>query len=290
MIPHPAPSGSFPTGKGRKTLGAFLVLFWLGLFAVPFLGAEDAGTLKPKRSWKEYFLGRSRGRSLPSRPGAKARADAFEELNPEGMVDLVDAQTTNIVDYGGYRANFRFYSAGGILSHLSFGVFQRLNIGASWDLEDLIGSKSPSTNPPTLNAKFRVYDGGMRLPSVAVGYDGQGRFFNDAKDEYDERERGLYVVFGRELLLPKLEFYGGANIADFKGSKFLGTVGASYTIEQKVALITEYDNIRVARDNRWNAAVRVFPIPSLGIDFGFRRIASNREKERIVRINYVGNF
>ena len=79
-------------------------------------------------------------------------------------------------------------------------------------------------------------------------------------------------------------------MAEFKDAKVLGSIGISYQVEQRLAVFTEYDNIRVGPENRWNAGVRIFPVPSLGIDFAFRRIASNQDKERIVRINYVGTF
>lgn len=272
-----------------KKLTWFFVLFIFTLSTQNFLYSKEKTTDKPKRTWREYFM---RGTKEVKSPEIKKEsfADDTEDLNPEGMIDLIDMPTSNVIDYGGYRLNFRLYSKGGFLSHISFGVFRRLNIGASWDNEEVIGSENPSTNVPTLSVKFRAYDGGQILPSFALGYDGQGRFFNRTTDEYQERERGLFAVFGRELFFPKLEVHAGANIAKFKEGIVLGFVGLSYTIEQKIALITEYDNIRVGPDNRWNAGIRVFPIPALAIDFAFRRIASDKEKERIVRINFVGSF
>ena len=221
---------------------------------------------------------------------AEAESEPSGEFNPEGMMDLIDSQTPNAIDYGADRLNFRLFSQGGLLSHLSFGVFRRLNIGASWELEDVIGSENPSTSAPALNVKFRVYDGGEVLPAAAIGYDGQGRFFDKASDEYGERERGLYLALGREVFFPRLEWYGGVNISKFKEGLLFGSVGLSYSLEEKFVLMTEYDNVRDGPNNRWNAGIRVFPIPSLGIDFAFRRIASNQDKERVIRINYVGSF
>lgn len=277
----------------KKVFFLFIVVvFFINFFVFAETEKTETGKTPPahKKRLRDYFQ-----RSSETNDGEKkmkrepVRVDS-EELNPEGMVDLIDSPTSNIIDYGAYRLNFRLYSQGGLVSHLSFGVFRRLNIGASWDNEQVIGSETPRTNAPALNVKFRVYDGSEILPSVAIGYDGQGRFFNRALDEYDERERGLFVVFERELLIPKLEAYGSANIAKFKDGTVLGSVGLSYTIEQKVALMTEYDNIRSGPDNRWNAGIRIFPLPALSIDFAFRRIASNKDKERIIRINFVGNF
>lgn len=273
-----------------KRANARLLSFLIGCLmlagSAPAL-AEDQESQIPERSWKEYFR-RSRTKTPPEEK--RSRLDSSTETNPEGMVDLIDIPTTNSIDYGAFRLNFRLYSQGGLQSHLSFGVFRRLNIGATWDNEKVIGSEDPSTNRPTLNTKIRVYDGGEVLPSFAIGYDGQGRFFNKTTDEYAERERGLYGVIGREIFFPGFEAHGGVNIAQFKEGRVLGFVGLSYTIEQMFVLMAEYDNIRVSADNRFNAGFRVFPIPSLGIDFAVRRIGSDKEKERIIRINWVGSF
>lgn len=286
----------------NRNKGSFKRLFFLAMvgsfvFAYSPVRSEEKNE-KPKRSWRDFFKGSSRKKETEGDSGSSFRrkkeisdsGELSEESNPEGMVDLVDAPTTNIIDYGGYRLNFRLYSGGGLVSHLSFGVFRRLNIGASWDNEKVIGTEDPTTNSPTLNIKLRAYDGSRILPSLAIGYDGQGRFFNKATDQYTERERGLYLAFEREFFFPRLEFYGGTNIAKFKEGEVYGFVGASYLIEQKIALIMEYDNIRVGPRNRWNAGIRVFPISSLAIDFAVRKIGSIEDKERIVRINYVGSF
>lgn len=274
----------------KKERFSFLLIafFFLTLFLQnSVLYAEKGELNKSQKRWREYF---QRGREKGSSVEKKAEYNDREELNPEGMVDLVDSPTSNIIDYGGYRLNFRLFSNGGVTNHISFGVFRRLNIGASWDVEKVIGTEDPSMNVPSLNIKFRVSDGTELLPSLAIGYDGQGRFFDKSTDQYKERERGLFMVFGREIFIPKLESYGGINIAQFKEGIVLGFVALSYTIEEKVALMTEYDHIRTASNNRWNIGVRIFPIPSLGIDFAVRHVGSNQDKERVVRINYVGSF
>lgn len=283
------------TFKNSKLLqcGAFTFIMSLCLFFFLnqiVLSAEKDSVSQTKGKWREYFFGRQGTKPVKEKGTKSSDLTDREELNPEGLIDLIDSPSTNVIDYGGYRLNFRLYSKGGLITNLSFGVFRRLNIGASWDNEEVVGSENPTTNAPTLNLKFRVYDGSEILPSFAIGYDGQGRFFNKTTDEYREHERGLFAVFGRELFFPKLESYGGANISKFKEGTVLGFVGLSYTIEQKLVLMTEYDNIRVGPENRWNAGLRFFPIPSLSIDFAFRKIASIEDKERIVRINYVGSF
>lgn len=267
----------------KKNIVKMVVLGLSFYFSATLLSAEKAESGK-KGKWREYFFSDS------ERKVKTAEKTNRTETNPEGMIDLIDSQTTNVVDYGSFRLNFRLYSRGGVISHLSFGVFRRLNIGVSWDNEELIGATNPTTNAPTLNMKFRVYDGGQILPSFAIGYDGQGRFFDKNKDEYQEKERGFFLVLGREIFFPGLEAAAGMNIARFKEGIVLGSVALSYTLERRLTLLTEWDNIREIPESRFNAGFRVFPIPSLGIDFAVRRIGSDKEKERILRINYVGRF
>ncbi len=267
----------------------FFIMLSAALCMHANLRAEGDSGKTSKSKWREYFGMDKRDKEKPKKTRPE-RTHSAEDANPEGMLDLVDIPTANVLDYGGYRLNFRLYSKGGVQSHISFGVFQRLNIGATWDMEQLLGSEEAKTVAPTLNVKFKVYDGADILPAIAVGYDGQGRFFNRDKDEYDERERGLYAAFAREIFFPNFNITAGANIAKFKDGEVYGFTGLSYTIEEKVALFTEYDNIRKGPNNRFNAGIRFFPIPSLGIDFAVRRIGSIYDKERIVRINYVGTF
>ncbi|OGR85762.1 MAG: hypothetical protein A2901_01225 [Elusimicrobia bacterium RIFCSPLOWO2_01_FULL_54_10] len=269
------------------------IIFACLLLLTPvFARSESSGS-----KWREYFGLESKEDTVkasedeipaPKRERKPRRKRTID--NPEGMVDLVDSPTSNVLDYGGFRLNFRLYTAGGVQNHISFGVFKRLNIGATWDIEKLLGSEDPRTVSPTLFAKFRIYDGGNVLPSFAVGYDGQGRFYDRTVDEYSERERGLFAAFTREIYWPALQIHFGANIAKFKDAEVYGFTGLSYQIEDKVALLMEYDNIRKGPNNRWNAGVRFFPVPSLAVDFAFRRIASKYDKERIIRINWVGAF
>lgn len=260
----------------------FLILFFLSIASSLPLNAEDSPKSSSRGKWREYF-------GLEKAEKREKISDR-EPDNPESMLDLVDSPTSNVLDYGGFRLNFRLYSDGGVQNHISFGVFRRLNIGAAWDIERLMGSEEARTVAPALYVKFRVYDGSNVLPSLALGYDGQGRFFDRTRDEYSERERGLHAVFSRELYFPGLLVHAGVNIAKFRDGEVFGFAGFSYMIENKMALLAEYDNIRKGPDNRWNAGVRFFPVPSLAIDFAFRRIASKYDKERIIRINWVGTF
>ena len=66
--------------------------------------------------------------------------------------------------------------------------------------------------------------------------------------------------------------------------------GMSYTVQDMVGLVAEWDNIRNVRDSRLNIAARFYLHPSLVLDAGVRRIGRGDESERILQIRYVTNF
>lgn len=207
------------------------------------------------------------------------------------MTDLTDVPTAEVVDHYGYNVNFRFYTGGGVLARTAFGVFPRLNIGFGLDTEQLIGNQTADINRPTLNVKFRIFDGKRSLPALALGYDGQGYFFNDVTDKYVQREKGLFLVGSGEIIVPDLTFHAGANVYDFHDDKYFGFTGINYLIEDLVGISFEVDNIRVARDNRMTAGFRYYVTPSFSVQLAGRDLgAAGRKAERIVRLEYFGSF
>jgi hypothetical protein len=215
------------------------------------------------------------------------------------LTELIDIPTADAVDHYGYNATFRFYTGGGVLSKTAFGVFPRLNIGFGLDMEELIGSDTVDVNRPTLNVKFRFFDGTRQLPALALGYDGQGYFFNEKTDEYIQREKGLYLVGSGEIIAPDLTLHGGANVYDFSNDRVYFFTGLSYLIEQVVGVMVEADieaDVEAQtperdRDTRLNAGLRYYVTPSFAVDLAARDLgAAGRKAERIVRIGYFGSF
>jgi hypothetical protein len=208
------------------------------------------------------------------------------------MTWLIDTPTAEVSDHYGYNLAFRLYSGGGVLTKTSFGIFPRLNLGFGLDAENFIGSDTVDVNPPTLNVRWRFFDGKRDLPALSLGYDGQGYFYNDATDKYVQREKGLYLVGSGEIVTPGLSLHGGGNIYDFNEDKVFAFGGLTYLHQDFVGLVFESDNIGgKARDIRLNGSLRAYITPSLSVDVGARDLwAASRESERIVLINYFGSF
>ncbi len=208
------------------------------------------------------------------------------------VVELIDVPTAEVVDHYGVNTSFRFYSDGGVLTKAAFGVLPRLNVGFGLDTERFIGNGNMHLNRPTLNMKLRVFDGGRNLPAVALGYDGQGYFFNKVTDKYNQREKGLYLVGSGEVITPGLSLHGGLNIYDFNKDPVYGFAGLDYLFQDVVGVIFEVDNgFHKARDTRLNLGGRYMVTPSFSIDLAARSLwAAGRTPERIVRINYSASF
>lgn len=207
------------------------------------------------------------------------------------LMELIDVPTAEVLDRYGFDSSFRFYSGGGMLAKTHFGVFPRLNVGFGLDADGFVGNESADLHKPSLNVRFRFFDGQRHLPALALGYDGQGLFFNKATDKYDQREKGLFLVGSGEVVVPDLSMHAGLNVYDFTNDHLYGFVGLRYLYQDVVAFNAEWDNIRVGRDSRLNGGLSWWITPSFAVEFAGRDLGGpSRRPERIVRLVYTGGF
>ena len=229
---------------------------------------------------------------------AKDKENAESLVLPD--VEMIDIPTAGILDYYGFMLKTRFYSGGGVLGGLNFGVQERLNLGASMSVDKLIGSASGvKMRRPEIQVKFRFYDGGYYVPAMAVGYDGQGYYYSAADKKYLEKGRGLYLACSKEVGVPGLALHGGFNVPDFDNNYLFGFLGLNYTLEDQVAFMLEYDSLFHADDpERLNAGTRIYITPYFQLDLGMREIGRSdkfangfpRKAERIVQMRYNTSF
>lgn len=209
--------------------------------------------------------------------------------------ELIDTPTYSILDYGSYEMQFRIFNNGGVTSKLSFGIFKALNLGVSWELSNIVGVGNTVVAVPALQIKVNLYEGSASLPGFAIGYDGQGYFYNDSDAEFLQKGRGIYAVAGKELLLPGLNFNIGINVNDFKEVRLLGFVNGFYSIiDESLLAMLEYDNIGKGADARLNLGFKLWATENFAIDFILRNILTGDEErlgcERILRLSYQSRF
>ncbi len=211
-------------------------------------------------------------------------------------IEVIDTPTAEVTDHYGYHIGFRFGKDGNLQNKTIFGIFPRINLGFGLDGENVIGTGDSRLNKPTLNLKFRFFDGKGILPAFAIGYDGQGYVWNKALDEYEQREKGFFIVTTMEILVPNMILNLGVNRFDFdKGHSTRGFLGWSYTYEQIVGLMAEWDHATDSDERRINFGLKYFITPVFTVDLVGRDIpkfpsSSDRETERIVRLTYTGTF
>jgi len=230
--------------------------------------------------------------------------------NPEGSAtgkstvlqpdtDLIDAPTAGVLDHGAFANRARFFSNGGVADWVSFGVYPRVHLGASFNVDQLLGTGSPvKITRPELQLKFRFFDGERILPALAIGYDGQGYLYNRPDKRYNQRQRGVYLVGSQEIGVPGLQAHAGVNISDFDSNSIFGLLATSFNIADKVLLMAEWDNISNYVDSRVNMGLRVYLTPNFSFDFAGRGVGQGghftdgvaRGAERIAQFKYTGSF
>ena len=211
---------------------------------------------------------------------------------------VLDVPTADVLDR--YQAAFvtRAYDHGTVMETIDFGVYPRINLGVSLAAHELIGSSSSvKVLNPDFQAKWKIYDGNLYLPAIAIGYDGrrygygydEHRHYTRTKKYLDDRKGG-YITFSREIIVPGLNASAGANLSDFEWNEIYGFAGLFYRITDQIGALAEWDNVRNVRDSRLNAGMRFYLHPSLALDGAVRRIGRGSESERILQIRYVTNF
>lgn len=212
---------------------------------------------------------------------------------------LVDVPTAEVLDR--YQAAFqtRVYEHGTVMESIDFGVYPRINIGVSLAIDNWIGSShSVKVLDPDFQAKWKIYDGSLYLPAIAIGYDGRRYGYGYDKDtreytrskRYLDNRKGGYLSLTREVFVPGLTLTVGGNFSDFDWDEFYMFTGVFYKVLPQVSVMTEWDNIRNIRDSRLNMGARFYLHPSLALDASFRRIGRGDENERILQLRYVTTF
>jgi hypothetical protein len=210
---------------------------------------------------------------------------------------VIDSPTTKVLNYGSYDVSFRAFSDGGVHARLDFGVFKFLNLGVSWEMGQFLGNKEIKAAVPSISVKFRIYEGDMTWPGVALGYDGQGYFYNTAYDgDFRQRGKGLYIVAGRELFFEGLLLDFGLNMNDFSSPNLCAFINAMVPLyKESLFLLAEYDNISYFPEARLNLGVRFALTQSTDIDFVIRDCFGKKAddkvpNERVFKISYTGKF
>lgn len=218
-----------------------------------------------------------------------AAAQEADVASPQTL--LIDVPTAAVLDK--YQVSFltRAYADGSVMESLDFGVIPQVNIGMSLAVYELVGnSDHVKVLTPDFQAKWKVYDGNLYLPAIAIGYDGRRYGYNRHTKKYLDDRKGGYLALTREIFVPGLDASAGVNLSDFDRHDVYFFMGMSLRVQEWGALLAEWDNINSIRDSRLNLGARVNITPALALSGAVRRIGRGDENERILQLRYVTNF
>src|SRR4029077_7995143 len=119
------------------------------------------------------------------KPDTQSAAKTDSEEGAESpQIEAIDIPTADILDPATYALNFRFYNLGGIASRLVIGPLKRVNLGITFDGQNIIGSQDPHLVRPSVYFKLRAFDGTDILPALALGYDNQGYLYQESTRDF----------------------------------------------------------------------------------------------------------
>ncbi len=218
-----------------------------------------------------------------------APAQDYDGYAPETL--LIDVPTANVLDK--YQASFltRSYADGSIMESLDFGVIPQINLGFSLAVYELVGNSDDiKVLNPDFQVKWKLFDGSLYLPAIAIGYDGRRYGYDRPSKEYMDDRKGGYITMTREIFTPGLNASAGVNLSDFDRHDVYFFLGASWRLAEWFSLAAEWDNINNMRDSRFNIGANAYITPSLVLSGAARRIGRGDENERILQLRYVTNF
>lgn len=216
-------------------------------------------------------------------------AQESDLLNSETLI--LDVPTANVLDK--YQASLltRAYANGTIMESLDFGVISQVNIGVSLAVYELVGSSDDiKVLDPDFQVKWKLFDGSLYFPAIAIGYDGRRYGYNRQTKKYLDDRKGGYITLTRELFTPGLHLSLGANLSDFDRHDIFAFTGMSWQIKDHFAFLAEWDNINNIRDSRFNLGANIFISPALTLTGAVRRIGRGSDNERVLQLRYVTNF
>lgn len=216
-------------------------------------------------------------------------AQESDILSPETLI--LDVPTANVLDK--YQASFltRSYANGTIMESLDFGVIPQVNIGVSLAVYELVGSSDDiKVLDPDFQVKWKLFDGSLYLPAIAIGYDGRRYGYDRKTKDYLDDRKGGFITLTRELFTPGLHVSLGANLSDFDRHDIYAFTGMNWKLKDYFSFLLEWDNINNIRDSRLNMGANISISPALTLTGAVRRIGRGSENERVLQIRYVTNF
>lgn len=226
-------------------------------------------------------------------------------------VSLIDVPTAGVLNRGNVGLNFYFMPMGVLISRIEVGVFDNFSFGISYGASNFIGVGSPEWYKlPGVNVKFRVLEETESVPSIALGFDSQGKgeYFtkldNREINRFKIKSPGFYAAFSKNYqFLGYFSMHGVVSYSlekDDRDRDMDLMVGVEKTLGAHVSLIAEYDfaindntgNALGDGSGYFNAGIRWSVGEGLTVGFDLRDLLNNKKvnagaADRAIRIDFV---
>lgn len=226
---------------------------------------------------------------------------SFAQVRP---IIEVDTPTAFTIGTGAYNLSLLAYDDGGVELKAIIGLHENIYLGASFDVQNLIGRKKPVPNIPGVVARFKLTDGPAKFPfSVALGYDSfyigkQGRQEND-ENILNRVTYGPYLAITKPLYILDYEQYisFGFRIPtqpyfdELDTSYFFSIdvpLGSSFNIKAEMERV--FWDFRNPEEWMFNFGFRYTYLEQLSLEFDLLVQPNQRVPNRIIKIEYLGEF
>ena len=219
-----------------------------------------------------------------------------ESVQNSPNLDVIDTPTTNTLLRGMYNFHLKFYEGGGVLTRAWVGFANIFMIGATFNLDNVIGMGNVTGREPKILAKMKIIEDTPAFPALAVGYEPQSfGIYDPINDRYSVRAIGLYAVVTKNIA-PGLGLSAGVGnhniFTNFKFDTDLDVfASASLMLNPDFAVLVECNDI-ISKDYiSLNVGFRYAFAPELRLEVDFKGLTKKPEEYiRNLRIDYVNYF
>lgn len=200
---------------------------------------------------------------------------------------IIDVHTAMVPAHGEVRLEIGAGPEGAVLTGANVGLFERLGIGISYGMSEVIGRGDVVANPrPGIQFHALILDE-PHLPAIGVGYDSQGHGrWIEALDRYERKSPGFYAVASQNLLVTSYDLLtsvsGGVNYSLEANRQAMDLfLGLSQMFGRGLGVLLDYD---FALDDAAVDANRGY------LDLGFQWKFSGGSHVRFLLRDLFGNY
>lgn len=200
---------------------------------------------------------------------------------------IIDSHTAMVPAHGEVRLEIGAGPEGSVLTAANVGLFERLSIGISYGMAEVIGRGDVVANPrPGIQFHALVLDE-PQLPAIGVGYDSQGHgAWIESLDRYERKSPGFYAVASQNLLVTSYDLLttlsGGVNYSLEANRQAMDVyLGLTQMFGRGLGILLDYD---LALDDAAVDANRGY------LDLGFQWKFGGGSHVRFLLRDLFGNY